>query len=391
MQSEESSRKGALGRAWYHVVTFLRDEPVFCVSLVAALISMCFVPPSTDYVRYVNGDLLATLLCFMLCVAGLRKAGALEGLAGLFLRGRRSTTFLCGVLVALPFFTGMFITNDVALIAFVPFACLVLGRGVGSRMAAVVVVLQAIAANMGSMLTPFGNPQNLYVFEVFDLTAGEFLLTTTPYVLFSGVLLAGACLLAGRRVGSSEVETPTDLPQAKVSGVDVAIFSAAFVVCVLCVLDVIGVLAMLVGVCSAVLIRDWRLFGKVDWYLLATFLYFFVFSGNLAAIPAVHTALTSAMSAQPFWITLGTSQVISNVPATALLAVFTDNWQALLLGADIGGLGTPVASLASLIAFGFYRKMRPEGSPTPGRFLVLFLVLNVVFLALNCGLKLLLA
>ena len=371
---------------------FVHRQPVFAVSFVAALVSMVFVPPSAAYAAYFNWPLIATLLSFMLCVAGLRAAGAFESLAHACLRGTRTATFVVGVLVALPFVLSMFITNDVALIVFVPFACLIMGAEGRPELTAPVVVLQAIAANMGSMLTPFGNPQNLYVYAMFDTTMGEFLAVTWPYVAFSGVLLGvGVWLLTcGRRGGDVSIREDS-LPETVFSALDVWLFGAAFAVCVLCVLKVVPAWAMLLVACGLAAARDWRLFVKVDWFLLGTFLCFFVFSGNLAAIPAVREALTGAMGAQPFWITLGASQIISNVPSTALLSAFTGNWQAVLLGADIGGLGTPVASLASLIALGFYRTMRPAGAPGVGRWLALFLALNVVFLLLNCGLWLILS
>ncbi|MBR2789475.1 MAG: hypothetical protein IKD70_02490, partial [Eggerthellaceae bacterium] len=314
--------------------------------------------------------------------------GAFEGLARAFLPGRHRVAFVVAVLVALPFVLSIFITNDVSLLTFVPFACLVLGFMGRPDLAAPTVVLQAIAANMGSMLTPFGNPHNLFIYEVFGTPVGEFLATTSPFTVFSAVLIALVivALTAGRRGGTVSL-TKEDLPEAPLHPLDTALFAAAFLLCVLCVLKLVPVWAMLIVVCGLAAVRNWRLFAKVDWFLLGTFLCFFVFSGNLAAIPAVHAELTGAMSASPFWITLGASQVISNVPATALLSGFTADWRAVLLGADIGGLGTPVGSLANLIALGLYRKMHPEGAAPLGRYMVIFLALNFSFLALNCGLR----
>ena len=340
-----------LRHAAYAVGAFIKTEPVFSVALAAALISMAFVPPSAAYAGYFNWHLIATLLCFMLCVAGLRKAGAFEALARACLRGEHRIGFVSGVLVALPFFLSIFITNDVSLITFVPFSCLVLGFVGRADLCAPVVVLQTLAANMGSMLTPFGNPHNLFIYEVFDTPVGEFLATTAPYTVFSGVLLAAsiAVLTSGKRAGRVSLRE-ANLPDTPVRSLDIWLFGAGFAVCVLCVLKVIPAWAMLLAVCVLAAVRDRHLFAQVDWFLLGTFLCFFVFSGNLAAIPAVRETLTAAMSANPFWITLGSCQVISNVPATALLSGFTTDWQSVLLGADIGGLGTPVASLASFRA-----------------------------------------
>ena len=382
---------------------FVRREPVFCVSLLAAVASAFAVPPSAAYAGYINWTLLATLLAFMLCVAGLRSAGVFSWLAKRSLAGGRSVGAAVAVLTALPFFAGMLVTNDVALIAFVPFALVALGMAGRADLAAITVVLQAIAANMGSMLTPFGNPQNLYIYEVFGTPAGAFFGETVLPTLLNGGLLALCVALIALRAKGSRVELPADvsagapaapaegergaqIPEpSRVLGLDALLFGAAFVVCVLRVLGVVPVWVML-AVCAAVAAaRNWRLVLRVDWCLLGTFLCFFIFSGNLAAIPAVHDALTAAMAAHPFAIPLAASQVISNVPAAVLLSPFTDNWQALLLAVDMGGLGTPIASLASLIALGFYRKQAPAGSAGFGRCMGLFLLLNVVFLALNCG------
>lgn len=379
---------GPAGGTVRNLAAFIRSEPVFSVALAAALISMCFVPPNAAYADYFNWHLIATLLCFMLCVAGLRAAGAFEGLARASLSGERSVTFVVAALVGLPFFLSIFITNDVSLITFVPFACLILGFIGRADLAAPVVVLQTLAANMGSMLTPFGNPHNLFIYEVFNTPPGEFLATTSPFTIFSGILLAIciAVLTCGKRGGRVSL-AGADLPDTPLRTADVWLFGAAFVLCVLCVLKLVPAWVMLAVVCLLAAVRDIRLFAKVDWFLLGTFLCFFIFSGNLASIPAVRDALTGAMATQPFWITLGSCQVISNVPSTALLSAFTTDWRAVLLGADIGGLGTPVASLASLISLGFYRRMRPEGAPGVGRYMVIFLTLNVAFMALNCGLR----
>ena len=373
---------------------FVKAEPVFSVALIVALLSMIAVPPSPEYFGYIKWRTLGLLTMFMLCVAGLQKAGVLEriaqGLVGSVAKSKGGgLKALVAVLVLLPYSGGMFITNDVALLTFVPFALMVLLGHRRADLIPLVLTLQTIAANAGSYLTPFGNPHNLYSYTLFNVGFGEFIAAQAPFTLLLGVYLAVCIALFVRNSrGTHEAEKPqVDGAPMPVVRLDAALFAALFAVSVLSVLKVVPVQAAFAVVVLVALLRDRTLLAKVDWLLLGTFVCFFIFSSNLAAIPAVSDVLTSAMSRHPFWITMGASQVISNVPSCTLLAPFTTDWRALAVGANLGGLGSPVGSLASLITLGFFRR---SGQGNIGSFMKVFLGFNVAALALTCGLWVLL-
>lgn len=413
-----------LGKCKNKLVGFAKAEPVFCVALLAALASMIAVPPSSAYAGYIKWDTLALLALFMLCVAGLEKAGVLSACANLLVRGvskrpKGSTKMLVAGLLALTYASAPFVTNDVALLTFVPFSLVVLKAQGKDALVPLVLALQTIAANAGSYLMPFGNPHNLYTYMLFDVGFGEFVAAQAPFTLVLGLFLA-ACVLGLLPKGSGFPEGRAsyegceiseghgilrEKPQVEhlymepasdvgcgsadananqgthVSKADAAFFAALFVVSVLSVLRVVPVALSLAIVAAAVLAKDRKLFAKIDWILLATFICFFVFSSNLAAIPAVSTLLAGAMEGSSFWVTVGTSQVISNVPACTLLAPFASNWQTLAIGANVGGLGSPIGSMASLITLGFYRRSE---CGSVGLFLKKYTLLNVVALVVCC-------
>ena len=374
------------------ILDFVKAEPVFSVALIAALISMIAVPPNPEYLGYIKWRTLGLLTMFMLCVQGLEKAGVLSRIAHILLgaASRRKSGGLKAivvVLVALPYFFAMFITNDVSLLTFVPFAIMLLTSQKREDLIPLVLTLQTIAANAGSYLTPFGNPPNMYAYLLFDVQMGDFLAAQAPFTISLGVFLLACVFLFVRKPSGSNQEEQIASeglisqhhPHAdRASGL---LFAALFCVSVLSVLKVLPVRYALPFICAIVLLRDRSLFAKVDWLLLGTFVCFFIFSSNLAAIPAISDALNGAMAQHPFWITMGTSQVISNVPSCTLPAPFTTDWRALAVGANIGGLGSPVGSLASLITLGFYRRATNKGM---GGFMKVFLGFNIVALALSC-------
>ena len=353
---------------------FFRREPVLVIAALAALVSCCFVPPDRGYLDYFDLRTLALLYCLMTVVAGLSQAGLFSRLAGFLCARAGSVRRLGLVLVLLSFFSSMLITNDVALITFVPFAgaVLILAHRPGDLSR--VVVLQTAAANLGSMLTPVGNPQNLYLYSRYGFSMGQFLGITFPLWAVSLVLCAAACLLLpAAALDRGEKERPAPV------GKSVWLHAGLFLLCLLTVLRVLPWPFMLGGVILAVLIADRKLLGKADLFLLLTFAAFFVFSGNLARIPAVSEALRGLLLGREYAVSLLTSQVISNVPAALLLSGFTEAGRELVLGVDIGGLGTPIASLASLISLKLYS--RTEGAK-PGRFLLEFIIVNLVLLGL---------
>ena len=362
---------------------FVRREPVLCIAAIAALASMCVNPPASAAdallrcASSIDGRVLVLLFCLMICVAGLQRAGVFVGLARVLLDGRRSVRFASVMLVMLAFFASMFVTNDVALITFVPFSVMLFVAAGEQRYLIRVVVLQTVAANLGSMVTPFGNPQNLFLYAHFGIPLPDFMLCLAPFAAVSCVLLAvwSACVPArGLQVKLPLSEAPLDASRA-------VAFAVLFAVSLLAVVRVIPLQVACAGVAAGAFAVSRGVFKDVDWGLLATFVCFFVFVGNIGAVDAVRTALESLMGVSPFAVSLLASQVISNVPAAVLLAPFTDCWQGLLLGVDIGGLGTPVASLASLISLRLYAHA-PHAEM--GRFIAVFALANAVFLAGNC-------
>ena len=352
--------------------SFVRREPVLLIAVFAAVVSCCFVPPDSAYLSYIDCRTLSLLYCLMTVVAGLRQAGLFTHLAHTLCRRVGSVRGIGLLLILLCFFSSMLITNDVALLTFVPFAVVVLGMADRRQDLILIVVLQTVAANLGSMLTPVGNPQNLYLYSYYDLSFGAFLGMTLPVWLMSLAFMIAACfLLSGERLHLFLGEAP---------GIDtrlLLIYTALFALCMLVVLHVLTWPVMLIVLVLVLLVFDRKILLDADFMLLLTFTAFFVFSGNLARIDAVDALLRRLLTGREFLVSLLTSQVISNVPAALLLSGFTDHAKALLLGVNIGGLGTPIASLASLISLKLYSH---SDHAHTGRYLAAFTAVNVILL-----------
>lgn len=357
------------------IKTFWKKETVLCISAVCAVITMFFVPPDGRYGEYIDLHVLFLLFSLMAVVAGFQACGVFRSLTYELLRRTRSGRTLGVILVLLPFFCAMLVTNDVALLVFVPFTIGLLGQmGCGGSVIPML-VMQTIAANLGSMATPVGNPQNLYLYSAFELTAGEFFSVTLPLTAVSFVCLTAASLFV----------LPKALPEPELKRetlkkpVKLVVYALLFGLCLLTVFHVTPDWLMTVAVLAAVLVMDRRLLLKVDYALLVTFVCFFIVSGNLGRIDAVRGFLHGLLAGSVLLTAAGASQIISNVPAAVLLSGFTDQWKPLLEGVNIGGLGTPIASLASLITLKLYLR-EPEGQA--GRFVAVFLLANVIGLAI---------
>ena len=355
------------------VLSFCKREPILLISALAAIVSCFLVPPDRAYLGYVDFRTLALLYSLMLVVAGLRSAGAFEQLAHVVCTRANSTRGMGMLLVLLSFFSSMLITNDVARLTFVPFAVVRLGMTGRRQDLILVVVLQTVAANLGSMLTPVGNPQNLYLYSYYDFTAGAFFRVTAPVWGLALALVLALCLLLPRAALNVSFGEEPGLDRKKLW-----LYLALFAVCLLAVFRLIPWPLMLAIVAAALLLLDRRMLLNADFMLLLTFVAFFVFAGNLARLEAVDALLRRLLEGREYLTALLASQVISNVPAALLLSGFTDNARALLLGVDIGGLGTPIASLASLISLKLYSQTREAHT---GRYLLVFTLLNLLLLA----------
>lgn len=356
------------------VVTFLRNEAVLCIAFLCACASMVATGNVSGVADYIDWRVIVLLFCLMAAVAGLRESGVLARIAQALVAGKRSKRIVCLALVMLPFFSSMLITNDVALLTFVPIAVIALETAGWRGNLAPVVVLQAIAANLGGMITPVGNPQNLFIFTTYELSTADFFGALAPFGALALVMLALACLA----FGSDQATVRLSLDEQAIDTKRFTLHVGLFTLCLLSVVRVLPYEVLLPIVAAALFLFDRRIFAQIDYALLATFVCFFVFSGNMAHMPAMQEFLGGLMEGHPMLTSLAASQVISNVPSAVLLAGFTENWHSLLIGVDLGGLGTPIASLASLIAFRLYMHTSDASGAT---FMRIFALANVVTLA----------
>ena len=356
------------------IVDFFKKETVLCIAALLSVISAFFVPPSAEYLEYMDWRVLALLLGLMLVVAGLQSIGLFRYLGLKLLEKIRTTRQLCLLLVVLCFFSAMLITNDVALITFVPFAVMILNLADQNRLLIPTVVLQTIGANLGSMLTPIGNPQNLYLYSTYSIPMGTFLLYMLPLTSLALALLAVSVFLLPKSVLSIDSpEKPAPLPKGKL-----IIYLVLFLVAVSCVIRLLPWPAMLAILGLAALIIDRKLFKSVDYFLLLTFMCFFLFIGNMERIPAISNLLQSLIQGKELLLGILLSQFISNVPAAILLSGFTDAAKPLLYGINLGGLGTLIASLASVIS---YRAYGESENAAKGTYIKSFTLYSIVFLA----------
>lgn len=367
---------GALGR-------FAKGEVVLCVAVLLAIVSMFFVPPSAGYADYIDWDTLALLFSLMAVMKGFQGAGLFSFCAGKLLKKANTSKKLMAVLVFMPFFLSMIVTNDVSLITLVPFCIIVLKAAGLEKLIIPTVILQTLAANLGSMLTPIGNPQNLYLYNTSGMSFGALVVTMLPYVALSGIGLL-VVLLCFKSVPIGEVEL-----DAPLKGVFPLVWPAVFfIVCILSLFDVVPALIIAAVVLVFLLIFDRKTLVKVDYSLLVTFFALFIFIGNMGNIPAFRDFLSSIISGNEEAVAVLASQVMSNVPAALLLSGFSSEWTALLVGCNLGGLGTLIASMASLISYKMVAKEYPSKRP---KYLLQFTIYNVAFLAVLLGVSYLIA
>ncbi len=357
------------------ISTFFKKEAVLCVAAICAILTMFFVPPDSGYPGYIDLRVLCLLFGLMAVVAGFQSCGVFRFLTWQLLRRGGNGRILSITLVLLPFFSSMLVTNDVALLVFVPFTLGLLTQMECRNAIIPMLVLQTVAANLGSMATPVGNPQNLFLYATYNLSAGEFFAVTLPLTGLSLICLTAASLpvlpkkLPELHLRQEKLENPRSL----------LIYGVLFVLCLLTVFRIVPYGITTILVLFAVAILDRKVLQELDYALLATFVCFFVVSGNLGRMDAVRMFLQSLLEQNTLLTAVGASQIISNVPAAVLLAGFTDQWIALLQGVNIGGLGTPIASLASLITLKQY--LRWPGAKA-GRFLLVFTLANIAGLVI---------
>lgn len=357
---------------------FVRKDPVLVAALVLAAISCAVVPPDEAYLAYVDLRTIGMLFSLMTVMAGLSRLGVFSAACRRLLAVARGPRRLCLALTLLAFFSSMLITNDVALVTFVPLALLALGALGSERLTCFTVVMMTIAANLGSMFTPVGNPQNLYLYSASHMSLIEFVLLMLPYTLGALACLVAAVFVFGR---ASDVEMATCGPSAasceRPSAARIVVWAAVFL-CALCsVARLLPFQATVAVAIAAGVIVDRGALVHVDYALLATFAAFFVFVGNMGRIEAVDTFIAGMVNGHELAVAVGASQVLSNVPAAILLSGFTADWPALIVGTNLGGLGTLIASMASLISYKQLALVLPRAK---GRYVAMFTGWNAAFL-----------
>lgn len=367
----------------------IRQNATASIAAAAALVTMLFVPPDAAYLGYFDLNTLACLFALLAVIRALRNAGFFETIAHAVVRRFKTLRGLGCALVGVTLVCSMFATNDMALLMLLPLSTVTLASTGNERALPFTFVMQAIAANLGGMILPFGNPQNIFLSSRFGIAFPDFLATMALPFAVSVILIALCCLagfkatpLSSSGVPDADASERAPLPRAKT-----ALYLVLFALSLGMVFRVVPFVAGVVIIAAALLFADRRALAHVDWGLLATFALFFVFSGNMARIPEVQGFFSMLLGQSTLVTSALASQVISNVPAAILLAPFVDGYQSLLIGVNIGGAGTLIASLASLIAFNHFRAIK-RGMKRPGiqalstkRYLALFSALNFAFLA----------
>lgn len=367
----------------------IRQNATASIAAAAALVTMLFVPPDAAYLGYFDLNTLACLFALLAVIRALRNAGFFETVAHAVVRRFKTLRGLGCALVGVTLVCSMFATNDMALLMLLPLSTVTVASTGNERALPFTFVMQAIAASLGGMILPFGNPQNIFLNSRFGIAFPDFLATMALPFAVSVILIALCCLagfkatpLSSSGVPDADASERAPLPRAKT-----ALYLVLFALSLGMVFRVVPFVAGVVIVAAALLFADRRALAHVDWGLLATFALFFVFSGNMARIPEVQGFFSMLLGQSTLVTSALASQVISNVPAAILLAPFVDGFQSLLIGVNIGGAGTLIASLASLIAFNHFRAIK-RGMKRPGiqalstkRYLMLFSALNFAFLA----------
>lgn len=360
------------------VINFIKKEIVLFVALICAVITMLFVPMDATYIEYIDIRTLCLLFCLMAVVAGIKHVGAFDWLTYQLLSRIKNGKVLSLTLILLPFFSSMFVTNDVALIVFVPFTLSLLEQLNLKKAIIPVLVFQTVAANLGSMATPVGNPQNLYLYANYNLEIIPFFSVVLPLTGISFIgLIFGSFPIFSKELPQFDIQKEEIKNQRKL-----IVYILLFVFCLFTVFKLVhyGITTLIILI--ALFFMDKELLPELDYALLFTFVCFFIVSGNLGRINSICNFLQHLLNQSTLLTSIGASQFISNVPSAVLLSNFTNNWQELLAGVNIGGLGTPIASLASLITLKFYMNSKDSNIL---KFLGIFTLANLAGLIILTG------
>ena len=356
------------------VLKFIKKNVVFCIAALVALVTAFFVPPDSEYLGYFDWKTLSCLFLTLAVVCALRNIKFFTILARklVTLSGNLRSLFL--LLIVITFVGSMIIANDMALITFLPLGYFALSVTHLEKYMAYLFVLQNVSANLGGMLTPFGNPQNLYLYSYFNIPTGEFCLIMLPAFLIAVALLMLACLPIKPIKFSIDEEFGEKLNVKKT-----ILYLVLFALSILIVFRIIPFILGLIIIPIILFFVDRDSLKMVDYALLGTFFFFFIFAGNLSRIDAVNSLISSLLQKDTLIVSALSCQLISNVPSAILLSRFTSDYGALLLGVNIGGTGTLIASLASLITFSEFKILHPEQTK---KYIAIFTAVNVAFLVI---------
>ena len=363
----------------YHFLSFVKKNVVLCVAIVAAAVTSCIVPPDKTYFSYFDWKTLTCLFCVLAVVCAFKNIDFFFVLAKQIVRAFKNTRACVLALAYVTFIGSMLIANDMALLTFLPLGYFVLSSTGKKKYMAFTFIMQNIAANLGGMLTPFGNPQNLYLYTKFNIPTGEFMTVMLPPFLLSVSLITLCCFLFVKKEALEIAEEKIRLPKWRT-----ITYGILFALSIVIVFRVIPFWIGLIVIPVALLFLDRKALKDVDYGLLFTFVAFFIFAGNMSRIPLVEKLLGSLMTKQPLLVSVLSCQVISNVPSAILLSQFTGDYAPLLLGVNIGGVGTLISSLASLITFREYASHDRAGVK---KYILLFSAFNFGFLFLLTGIQ----
>ncbi len=360
----------------FHKITyFLKQNAVLMVAFIAALVSSLIVPPDEKYLSYLDFRTLTCLFCTLAVICGLRNIRFFAVVARKLVSLAGSTRKTVIALLMITFIGSMLIANDMALITFLPLGYIALSETGNKKYLCYTFIMQNIAANLGGMVTPFGNPQNLFLYNKFNIPTGEFtLIMLPPFLLSIALILLSVFIFVKNEKLELSCSDDTKLPVKRT-----AAYLALFAFSLLIVFRLVPFVIGLILIPAAMIILDRKALRDVDYGLLFTFVFFFIFAGNMARVDAISNVLSTLMEKNALIFSSLSCQFISNVPSAILLSEFTDNYRELLVGVNIGGAGTLIASLASLITFRQYQSVEPMGVK---KYLIMFSLINFTFLGI---------
>lgn len=358
---------------YHRICVFFQRNLVATIAFLAAVITAVFVPVDKKYIEYFDFKTLTCLFCVLAVVCALRNISFFYILARKIVITFKTARMCVLSLVYITFIGSMLIANDMALLTFLPLGYFVLSETGKEKYMAFTFVMQNIAANLGGMLTPFGNPQNLYLYTKFNIPTGEFISIMFPPFIISIILITVCCLFIKAEPLEIKGES-ISLPKGR-AGAYLILFAYSIAI----VFRFIPFWTGLIIIPAALMILDRKALKDVDYSLLCTFFFFFIFAGNMARIDAVSVFLSGLLAKDTLLVSALSCQFISNVPSAILLSQFTQNYADLLVGVNIGGAGTLIASLASLITFIEYNIHYPKKT---AYYLGIFSAFNFGFLAI---------